>query len=72
MRTYVAKRKSFARGKEAGGGLEEELKLAREGIAEKNRRLKKLRGRLEEKDREIEQLRAKPVQRDASLEAHDA
>jgi hypothetical protein len=70
MRTFAEKLRSLVRGR-AGGGVEEELRLAREGMAEKNRRLKKLRGRLEEKDREIEKLRAKLAQREAGLEAHD-
>jgi hypothetical protein len=48
----------FARekiGPAAGGG--EELRLAREEIAEKDRRLKRFRGQLDAKDREIQKLR---------------
>ena len=51
---------SLARGREgaATAGEGEELRLARQTIEEKNRRLKRLKQRLEEKGRELERLRA--------------
>jgi hypothetical protein len=53
--------KDLAKGKAAPGG-EEELRLAREEIAEKDRRLKDLRRRLRERNREVEELRSNASQ----------
>jgi hypothetical protein len=43
----------------ARGGESEELRQAREELAERNRRIRKLRERLEERDRELEDLRVR-------------
>ena len=55
---FTDKLRSLVGGK-AGSGAKEELKLARERVAEKNRRLKRLREQLERKDRELKSLRSR-------------